>query len=393
MKCPRKYQYQYVEWLEKEFEASPDLILWHSVHAALEYLYKQINIFKTPSEEELITYFTTTWDTEYAEASKEKPLQIKGDQTLEDYVRRWKAYLTSYYTKHSPFSEIKIIGTEMQVNFTLDDAGQKKFRWFIDRLDKEGETFIINDYKTNKNLPPEEKEEYREQLTLYGLGVQQKYGKYFTGIKARLYYLHFDIIDEWEITDEVLWRVVDKYSSLVTTIDTKKAQYALGDKKAFEPCQNAYCRYCEYQSLCPLWAHLKFDDEVIWWDLGEKTIKWLVDEFVVLSKQETNAKKQKDAIKELLSDYVQKHWLLKLFGNTGKISISELENVSITDKDGIRKTLQDLGVLDEALEVDRFKLQKLVKEGNIDFEKIKEFAERNTSLVFRGTEIKEKEEK
>ncbi|MEI6774213.1 MAG: PD-(D/E)XK nuclease family protein [bacterium] len=44
-----------------------------------------------------------------------------------------------------------------------------KFRGFIDRLDKEGEMFIINDYKTNKNLPPESKEEYREQLTLYGL--------------------------------------------------------------------------------------------------------------------------------------------------------------------------------------------------------------------------------
>jgi len=36
-------------------------------------------------------------------------------------------------------------------------------------LDKEEETFIINDYKTNKNLPPESKEEYQEQLTLYGL--------------------------------------------------------------------------------------------------------------------------------------------------------------------------------------------------------------------------------
>ena len=31
-------------------------------------------------------------------------------------------------------------------------------------MDKEGETFIINDYKTNKNLPPESKEEYQEQL-------------------------------------------------------------------------------------------------------------------------------------------------------------------------------------------------------------------------------------
>jgi hypothetical protein len=37
----------------------------------------------------------------------------------------------------------------------------------------------------------------------------------------------------------------------------------MGDKKAFMPCENNYCKWCEYQSICPLWAHLKYDDEVV----------------------------------------------------------------------------------------------------------------------------------
>jgi ATP-dependent exoDNAse (exonuclease V) beta subunit len=111
------------------------------------------------------------------------------------------------------------------VNFQLDTAGQQKFRGVIDRIDKEDDTFVINDYKTNKNLPPEQKQEYTEQLSLYGLALQQKYGKYFKQIKARLHYLHFDITDEREITDEVLNQVVQKYSKIIESVEIKKFYY------------------------------------------------------------------------------------------------------------------------------------------------------------------------
>ena len=46
--CPKKYQYRYLDGLEREFETSPDLILWTSVHGALERLYQQVNIYKIP---------------------------------------------------------------------------------------------------------------------------------------------------------------------------------------------------------------------------------------------------------------------------------------------------------------------------------------------------------
>ena len=192
--------------------------------------------------------------------------------------------MANYYDKYSPFEAISVVATEASIIFELNptanndvsqiplaspspfgkgDKNGIKFRGFIDRLDKEGETFVINDYKTNKNLPPESKEEYHEQLTLYALGVQQNYAKYFTTIKARLHYLHFDLMDEWEITPELLTSVTKKYADTISDIEAKKFAYNMGDKKCFEPKENNFCRYCEYYSLCPLWAHLKFDDEVV----------------------------------------------------------------------------------------------------------------------------------
>lgn len=80
----------------------------------------------------------------------------------------------------------------------------------------------------------------------------------------------------------------------------------MGDKKAFEPIQNEYCKYCEYISICPLRAHLKFDDEVVGGELGEKTIKGLVDEYVMLGKQESEAKAQKEMLKDMLVEYLEK---------------------------------------------------------------------------------------
>jgi len=76
-KCPRKYQYQYIDKIEKEFEASADTVLGNSVHEALERLYDQINIFKIPAKQEVLDCFFDTRNAKLAEAEKDKPLQLK----------------------------------------------------------------------------------------------------------------------------------------------------------------------------------------------------------------------------------------------------------------------------------------------------------------------------
>lgn len=385
--CPRKYQFRYIDKIEKEFESSADLILGNAVHETLEHLYNKVNVFAIPTLDDIVNYFHATRKKLFDEATKEKELQIKWDNSLEDYIRRGEMYVKSYYEKFAPFTNVKVIGTEINLTFDLDKEWQKKFRGFVDRIDKEDETFIINDYKTGKKLPPEQKEEYIEQLTLYGLGVQQKYAKYFKNLKARLFYLHFDLVDEREITDTNIQTVVKKYSDLIEKVEHKKFSYNMWDKKIFEPVQSNNCNYCEYKSICPLRAHLKYDDEVVGGELGEKTIKWLVDEYVVLARTESDAKGQKETIKEILVDYLEKKWLLKLFGNTGKISASQLTNISIKDKNKLREVLDKLWLLNEAMEIDRFAVQRFVKEGKLPMEKAEWSIEKNESWVLRVWEM------
>jgi len=68
----------------------------------------------------------------------------------------------------------------------------------------------------------------------------------------------------------------------------------------------------------------------------------LVDEYVELSKQESQAKNDKELIKALLVEYLEKNNLLKLFGNVYKLSASQAETISIADKDALKKVLQSL---------------------------------------------------
>ncbi len=99
-------------------------------------------------------------------------------------------------------------------------------------------------------------------------------------------------------------------------------------------------------------------------------MKGLVDEYVQFAKQESEAKAQKELLKDILVEYLEKKGFLKLFGNAYKISASQGENVSIKDKDMLVTKLQELGILNETLDIDRFKLQKLIKDGKIDISKL-----------------------
>lgn len=117
-------------------------------------------------------------------------------------------------------------------------------------------------------------------------------------------------------------------------------------------------------------------------------MKGLVDEYVELSKQESQAKRDKDLIKSILVEYLEEHNLLKLFGNTGKISASQAENISIEDKEKVKEILGGLGLLNDAMEIDRFKVQKLVKEQKLSLEQLGDAAVKSVSWTLRSGEKK-----
>lgn len=348
----------------------------------MEWLYEQINIFNPPIKADLLWKFHELRNGAKAEAGDK--LIYKGEQHEQDYLRRGEHYLENYFDQNAPFEQGKVVATELLLNFDLQEKQEtwweQKFRGVVDRLDKEWDSFIINDYKTNKHLPPEEKEDYKEQLTLYGYGIQQKYGKYYKKLKARLHYLHFDLIDEREINDEVLDPVLEKYRSAITQIEHARFDHNMGSENAFPTNQNPYCKYCEYQELCPLWKHLNYGDESVdWWSLGEQTIKKLVDRYAKISSETSELNQEKKSLKEILINYAEKKKFEQLFGEENQLSIKKSDTYSAKDKADLQKLLAELWLLEEASDIPYYKLNALIKEKKLNPEQIQNYLTKKDS--------------
>ena len=349
LQCPLKYKFRYVDKIIPEFEENLHLILWTEVHSALEWLYNQVNNFKIPKLEEVQQFFIKNF--------LEKAEKIQAPQEdIETFLTRGKIYLENFYQKHYPFKDIKVIDTEMQLYIELWDG--VKFQGFIDRLDKKWKDFVLTDYKTNKNLPASDKSLYEEQLTLYALGVKQKYGKYFEKIFGNLEYLHFDIQDFWEITPEQIDKVRQKYYEITKEIETKKVENNLG-LEVFKPQESWTCKFCDYREICPLFKH--FYNDIENFELPDKVVRQLVDKYVQLSKEKKQIEDEAKQIKETLEKVIEKTKLKRLVWEKHSISVSKLVYYKILNKEKLKEYLNKKGLLDQALDIDRTKLKKLIE--------------------------------
>ena len=357
LQCPLKYRYRYIDKIPTpEFVETTDTLLWTLVHESLQNLYNSINIFKIPTKEEFIKGYYHLRDKKEKETTENwwEILNHHPDLTIDDFKRRWEAYLSRYYNKHSPFKDIQVISTEKQISFQLDEW--INFLGFIDRLDKVWDTFIINDYKTNKNLPTEEKDQYIEQLTLYWLWIQQKYAKYFKNLKAKLYFLHFDIEDERDITQKKLDEIKNKYLNIIREIEENKVQYAMWSKKTFEATQSPLCSWCDFQSICPLFSAINSDDEIEW-ELSDKSITALVDEFIEISDKISELEKQKDWLKWIFQKYVIKKdpndeksdYILS--GRNQNVKVTKSPKINVVDKEKFLQKIKDLWLFEKYADI------------------------------------------
>ena len=360
LQCPLKYRYRYIDKIPTpEFVETTDTLLWTLVHESLQNLYNSVNIFRIPTKEEFIkNYYNLRTKKEWWEI-----INHHKDITIDDFKHRWEVYLSKYYDKHYPFKDIQVISTEKQISFQLDNW--INFQWFIDRLDKDWDTFIINDYKTGKNLPTdEEKDQYVEQLTLYWLWIQQKYPKYFKNLKAKLYFLHFDIEDERDISKEKLDEIKNKYLNIIREIEENKVQYAMWSKKIFEANQSPLCAWCDFQSICPLFSAINSDNEIEW-ELSDKSITMLVDEFIKISDKISELEKEKELLKWIFQKYVIKKdpndeksdYLLS--GTEQDIKITKSQKINIINKDRFLEKIKSLWLFEEYADIPRQNVNKL----------------------------------
>ena len=199
-----------------------------------------------------------------------------------------------------------------------------------------------------------------------------------------------NITKEFDIWDEEIENIIKKYWEIIEKIENNIFELNMWDENAFPVCENSFCKYCEYMSICPLRAHMNYQDENF--EMSEKTIKKLVDEYAQTSKEINMKKKQQDVIKNILVKYLHEKWFKALFGEKYSIKESILKNVKIVNKKNTKTKLTELGILDEAMEVDRFKLKRMLDNGSLDINDLEDLIEINESSTLRVSEINKNDE-
>ena len=114
------------------------------------------------------------------------------------------------------------------------------------------------------------------------------------------------------------------------------------------------------------------DDELLSTELGEKTIRTLVDDYAVVQKKIAQLEKEKKTIAQALLDYASDKQIDKLYGNEWKTSIQSRRYRSVKEDAErlLRQYAKEHGIVDELVKTDTNALAKLIDAGTIDLTQV-----------------------
>jgi len=211
------------------------------VHEVLERLYIFVGNQQLPSLEKVVARYHALWDEHF---DGERIRIVKSDVPVAFYRELGERCLEHYYRRHYPFDADTTLGIEEHVSFQLDEDGQYLMRGIIDRIVEAPDgTIEIHDYKTGAWVPSQKKLDEDRQLALYQIGLSDRFGP-DRPMRLVWHYLQKGQRRTSLRTPEQLEKLRTK---TIRVIDRILAETDYPAK------ENNLCRWCEYQSHCPVY--------------------------------------------------------------------------------------------------------------------------------------------
>jgi len=328
--CPLKYKLRYRDRIKRDIEGVEGF-LGTMVHETLKKCYDDARLTKLNSLGDLHSYYDKIWQQNWHDSI----VITKKDLKPEHYQTLGKKMIETYYQRYTPFDSDITIGTEMGLNFALDDENKYRMTGYIDRLSRTDEgVFQIHDYKTSAHLPSQEDADNDKQLGLYQVGIQKKWPD-INNIRLIWHYLAFDRELGSSRPDEAISRLVRGTIRLINEIESAQD---------FPPKESGLCDWCEYPDLCPLRKHFfKVEALPINEYLNEPGIM-LVNKYVSLRNEETRIKDEMDKVREAMLDYARREEVELIKGSDYKARVRFDEQLKFP-----RKNEPERQELDEAI--------------------------------------------
>jgi len=221
-RCPRVYKYNYVYRIPTL--PKPYFDLGGTVHNVIEELSKRLMEGEPIDIHLAIEYLKAYWkSTGYTTEKAEK-------EAFDDAVTILHTFIQEQQTM-----DTKIVEAEKNFTIKLDNYS---IRGFIDRIDKDGDDYIIWDYKTSKTPISENDLRKDFQLLIYDMAVQQLFGK--KPKQVGLWFLRQNKKVVIEPKDEDIEKIKQDILKTINKIMDEE----------FEPKVGWECYNCDYALLC-----------------------------------------------------------------------------------------------------------------------------------------------
>jgi len=221
-RCPRIYKYNYVYRIPTL--PKPYFDLGGTVHNVIEELSKMIMNGEKIDIELATQYLDAYWKSAgYSTELEEKQAKEDAIEILDTFIEEQGKMKT------------KIVDTEKRFTIKVDNYS---INGFIDRIDKDGEDYIIWDYKTSKTPISENELRKDFQLLIYDMAVQELFGK--RPKQVGLWFLRPNKKVVIEPNDEDIQKIKDEILQTINRI--------MGED--FTPKPGWVCGNCDYVLLC-----------------------------------------------------------------------------------------------------------------------------------------------
>lgn len=331
IQCPQKFKFQEIDKIK--VPKSKQIVFGTIIHSTLKFLHNNRTVI--PSIEQVLEHYKNIWNKDVFSDPEEGEL----------YFEQGQAILKNYYEANSAATS-HIVDLETRFGVPFENH---ILTGIIDRIDKVGENqYEIIDYKTSKSLPSQEDVDKNLQLSLYRLGITNRWPNLKLGqVTLSLYFLKHGMKLSTSRTEDDLEATKAKISNVVSRIEAKQ----------FEPIPSKLCDYCGYRNICPIWRHQVLQEE-----LGienEEALRAAMKEFFELKTKVQQESQRLEALKALISEYCDTHNVERVFGDQGYITRT-VQRRYMYNVNTIKAILQPLGYWETIVKVDDVKIKSLL---------------------------------
>lgn len=340
--CPLKFKFQYLDKIPTP--KSKAALFGTLIHKTLKVLHEPGLI--VPTEEELLKFFNDNWD----------PLIYADEREGEMAFSQGVKILKDYYAKNYP-ANFNVLALETPFEVPIKQGDELHLiTGKIDRIDKTTDNiFEIIDYKTAKKMPSQESVNKDLQLSVYHLGVANRWPSIIQEkrlVKVSLYFLkHGEKLsslrdsENLEATKENILKSIENINQAKQT-------------EKFDPKPGPLCDWCDFQRRCPFFRH-KFAEEKLFFN--DQDIKTLLNEYSTIDEELAEKDKRLKEIKANLNKFMEQEGLERLFGDDGYLTRSLVQRFKY-DGEALRQLLEPLGRWQDVLKIDEAKLKRIIKE-------------------------------